>query len=113
MRLEMLRRRKNPAYRIHCQISVALNKALKGRKTGRKTLDLLGYDPVPALLRMGVCKPGMSIDHVIPVTDFLARVGMDYDTSETALCAAWQLGNLRVIPLAENIAKGAKRTLLC
>ena len=109
------RKRENPDFRIACAISKAVWDGLKtyGEVKNKRWLDVLGYDPVPALLKMGGGKPRMSIDHCIPQSDFLARIGTDYATAKDALRAAWQLGNLQVIPKPENSAKGAKRTLLC
>ena len=109
------KRSSSPAYCLAQAISKAVWDGLKthGEVKNKRWLDVLGYDPVPALLKMGGGKPGMSIDHCIPRSDFLARIGTDYPTAKAALRAAWQLSNLRIIPLAENVAKGAKRTLLC
>ena len=109
------KRSSSPAYCLAHAISKAVWDGLTkyGEVKNKQWLDVLGYDPVPSLLKMGGGKPGMSVDHCIPQSDFLARIGTDYPTAKVALRAAWQLGNLRVIPKRENCAKGAKRTLLC
>ena len=105
----------NPAFRLAGNISKAVWDGLRkhGEFKNGRALDVIGYNPIPALIKMGGDKPGMSIDHCIPQSDFLARIGTDYPTAKDALRAAWQLGNLQVIPKPENCAKGAKRTLLC
>ncbi len=109
------KRSSSPAYCLAHAISKAVWDGLTkyGEVKNKQWLDVLGYDPVPSLLKMGGGKPGMSVDHCIPQSDFLARIGTDYATAKDALRAAWQLGNLQVIPKPENSAKGAKRTLLC
>ena len=109
------KRSSSPAYCLAHAISKAIWDGLTkyGEVKNKQWLDVLGYDPVPSLLKMGGGKPGMSVDHCIPQSDFLARIGTDYPTAKAALRAAWQLGNLQVIPKLENSAKGAKRTLLC
>ena len=86
-------------------------KALGGKRCGR-TADIVGY-PMSALrewaVRNGYNPPDTHIDHIVPVSWWLARYPGDFCR---AMRGAWNLGNLRVVSAAANIAKGARRDFL-
>ena len=106
------KRNANPPIRIHGRISNQIWYAIRGRKAGRKTFDLLGYS-FPELKahieRQFVAGMGWHnmgewhIDHIVPLSSFTIS-GPD----DSELRRAWALTNLRPLWAADNLRKSNK-----
>ncbi len=105
----------DPAYKLRHRLANRIGRALKGKKDGRRTQELVGYrisELKTHLERqflpwMTWSNHGTSweIDHIRPVASF------DFtDTEQVRAC--WALSNLRPLKTAANRAKGSKRDLL-
>jgi hypothetical protein len=91
---------------------VAVRKALKGGKVGRRWERLVGYDITTLAKHLQRQLPrgytmddffggGLHIDHIIPKSSFDV-------TDEAELRACWCLSNLRPLPAHRNRSKGKK-----
>lgn len=98
------------------QFRVAIRKALRGQKAGRRWETLVGYtlaDLTKHLERQmpkgyslaDIGSGRIHIDHIVP------KIGYDV-TKPEELRAAWCLSNLRPLTAAENHRKGARREFL-
>lgn len=106
------KRRSNPSIRLNDSIGNQLRALLRGKKKGKKWIEIVGYTISDLMNRMQEqFKDGMSfdnygewhIDHIRPIASF--------DFSETPLETAkecWALSNLQPLWAIENIKKGAK-----
>jgi hypothetical protein len=106
----------DPAYVVNTRMRVAIKKALRGGKAGRRWESLVGYTldelvqhlerQMPKGLTLADLGSGrLHIDHIVPKVEF------DVTTDE-GLRAAWALPNLRPVPAEVNLRKGAKRVTL-
>lgn len=110
------RRARDPSAALRARISAQFNYCLPSGKGGRRSAELLGYSiaELRAHLERQFLK-GMSwdnmgewhIDHIVPLSSFTIA-GPD----DPELRRAWALPNLRPLWAADNIRKGAKRTVL-
>jgi hypothetical protein len=115
-RLRERRKRQDPVYRVHSNLSATLRASLRGEKRGRKWEALVGYtlETLASHLERQFVN-GMSwenygkwhIDHVIPRRSFLIT---SPDCPEFKAC--WALSNLRPVWAAENLRKQGRRELL-
>lgn len=102
--------RENPKVRLNDAMARGIWGALRGRKEGRKWLNIVQYD-VDALVSHleSLFQPGMNwnnygkwhIDHIIPVRMFSFS---SPDDPEFQIC--WSLENLRPMWADENMQKG-------
>lgn len=106
----------DPCFRINMRMRVAIGKALKGRKEGRKWELLVGYTgkdleahlerQLPRGYTMRDFANGkLHIDHIVPKSMFDV-------TKPEELRACWALTNLRPLPAKANMKKGSKRVSL-
>jgi len=106
------KRRANPSYRLHKNVSRVINYLLASGKDRRSTEELLGYSI--AKLRAHLEKqfqPGMTwenygewhTDHKIPISAFNFETPDDIDFKR-----CWALKNLQPLWKRENIVKGGK-----
>jgi hypothetical protein len=102
---------RDPAYKLRNLITKYIGRVLKGKKGGRKTKELVGYDISELRTHLErLFSPGMTwknhgrvweIDHIKPVSSF------DFnDEKQVAIC--WSLKNLRPLEKQLNRAKGAR-----
>jgi hypothetical protein len=106
----------DPRYVINTRMRVAIRKALKGGKAGRRWESLVGYTvddlarhlerQMPKGLSLADIGNGrLHIDHIVPKIDF--------DVTDPAeLRAAWALPNLRPVTAEVNLRKNARREFL-
>lgn len=106
------RREAHPTARIMDKIRASVSQCLKNGKGGRSWEALLGYSRDELLAHLARTIPdgwawadyisgALHLDHIIPISAFKIE-------SERDLRACWALSNLRLIPAAENLRKGAK-----
>lgn len=106
----------DPCFRINIRMRVAIGKALKGKKDGRKWELLVGYTSkdleahlerqLPRGCAMRDFASGkLHIDHIIPKSMFDV-------TKPEELRACWALTNLRPLRAKANLKKGSKRVTL-
>lgn len=108
------RMRNDPSYVIHQRMRVAIRKALKGSKGGRRWEQIVGYDlatltehirrQLPKGYSMADLFGGaLHIDHIVPKSTFDV-------TRPDELRACWALSNLRPLTASENRRKHDTRT---
>jgi hypothetical protein len=101
---------KCPAYRLKCNMSRAIRKAIRGGKMGRswKTIFPFAFEDLLAHLESQF-SPDMNwenygsywnLDHIIPVSAFAFS-----SPDDPAIKKAWSLSNLRPLKKSENFAK--------
>lgn len=106
------RHRNDPSYLLNMRMRVQLRKALRGMKAGRKWEQLVGYtvhdlhEHLRRQLPKGYAMSDffgrkLHIDHIIPKSMFDV-------TKPEELAACWALPNLRPLPAAKNMKKGAR-----
>jgi hypothetical protein len=112
----MRNKRKNPAFRLHCNVSRNVHHAMRrsgGSKRGEKTFDALPYTPQQLCEHLEAqFDENMTwnnygsywhIDHIYP------QSMLPYDSYEHPnFLKCWNLSNLRPLEASANIAKGAK-----
>lgn len=108
--------RADPRGHLNVRFGNAVRDAIRGKKSGRRWETIVGYtlcDLMTHLERQFVKGMGWHnmgrwhIDHVRPLASF------SFDTADCpGFKAAWALTNLRPLWAAENLKKGARRTLL-
>lgn len=100
----------SPQFRLNCNISGAIRRALRGRKAGRVWEDLVGYTLKELVLHLQKqFRKGMTwdnygtiwqIDHVIPMNWYKYK-----DINELAFKDCWALTNLQPLFTKENLIK--------
>lgn len=112
----MRRIRKTARGKLQGNVSRALHRALKGRKSGAASFELLGYtveELIDHLERQFV--RGMSwknygrwhVDHIRPLSAF------DYEyATDPGFREAWAITNLRPLWAKDNLIKSGRRVLL-
>lgn len=112
----MRRKRATPKGRLECNVARALNRALRGKKNGEPSFDLLGFTAEQLMTHLErQFTKGMTwenygewhVDHVRPLASFTYAQPTDPDFK-----VAWALTNLRPLWARENISKGARVSLL-
>jgi hypothetical protein len=110
------RRKQNPGYRLHCNISRAVSLSLNGDKGGRRWESLVGYTraELVAHLERQFTKgmtwgnmggdDGWQVDHIIPRASFTFSSADDPEFK-----ACWALTNLQPLWRVDNLAKREKR----
>jgi hypothetical protein len=113
----MNERRKDPGFRLHCNVSRLVSMALNGGKAGKSWQDLVGYtlDDLKRHLERQF-KMGMTwrnygshwhVDHIIPRASFSFSSAEDADFK-----TCWALANLQPLESTENLKKSSSRQLL-
>jgi hypothetical protein len=108
------KRRSISKYRLHSNISGAINASLTEKKNGRRWESLVGYtlDNLVKHLEKQFTKgmhwdnyglKGWTIDHIIPVSAFNYKTANDMDFHR-----CWTLSNLRPMWLPDNVRKSNK-----
>jgi len=106
------RRKKDPMFRLNCNIKTAISMSLKGNKNGRHWEELVGYTLKDLMIHLkNLFKESMSwdnygewhIDHIKPVSSFNFTSYKDKEFKE-----CWSLENLQPLWAKENIKKGNK-----
>lgn len=115
-RRDRYKRQTDAGYVLNMRLRVAIRKAMRGNKGGRKWEQLVGYSldelmrHFERMLPKGVSiekavRDGWHIDHITPKSLF--------DLSdEDQLKAAWCISNLRLVPANTNLSKGSNRIYL-
>lgn len=115
---EAERKKTDLKYKLNHTMSTLIGYSLKGKKNGRKWLDLVPYTIDELIKRLKKTLPKgytwddfikgknvLHIDHIIPVSVFNFQSSFDTDFKR-----CWSLKNLQLLPAKENISKGAKLT---
>ena len=115
-RMMRWRTRHSAAFRTNQRMRVAIRKAMKQGKAGRRWEQIVGYTSEQLTLHLSRMLPktttlsraladGWHIDHIVPKHLFDC-------SSDDGVAAAWALTNLRLIPAKANLSKGANRAYL-
>lgn len=112
-----LKRKMDPAYRLHSKIRGEIHRYLKRNgtdKAGRQWEMLVGYTKDQLIQRLKATVPEgftwqdyldgkLHLDHIVPVTAFNVTSPDDIDFRR-----CWDLSNLQLLPVSDNCSKGAK-----
>jgi hypothetical protein len=110
------RRKRDPGYRLHCNISRVVALSLNGDKGGRRWESLLGYTREQLVVHLerqftkGMTwdnmggEHGWQLDHIIPRASFTFSTADDPEFK-----ACWALTNLRPLWRVDNLTKREKR----
>lgn len=107
-------RRRSARAKLCASISAQIRFALKGHKHGRRWEHLVGYSAAGLEAHLKTTLPTgyswndyvagrLEVDHVVPISAHNFTTADDID-----FYRCWSLGNLRLLPAAENLRKGGK-----
>lgn len=102
---------------VRGRVGEQVRDALRGRGSGARLFEVLGYSVADLKAHLerqfgrgmdwsAFFAGKIHIDHIVPLSQFDTSTLEDFQ-------AAWALSNLRPMWARENIAKGARRDLLC